>query len=179
MTMAETTRGLEGADWRHRGACRAEDPELFFPVGDTERRDEFGRRCTPAGVQAEKALAVCARCPVPVDCFAWARGVGPGQLGVVGGTTEQERNSARRREWRAVKARQPSSMYVPVAPTRRIVLDAIEAGWRYFEMAAAWGVSSESVESAHRRQTQRMVRRSTAEVAAAWWASTGAGGPQR
>ena len=41
-------------DWRHRAACRDEDPELFFPIGNTG----------PALLQIEEAKAVCRRCPV-------------------------------------------------------------------------------------------------------------------
>jgi hypothetical protein len=41
-------------DWRHRSACRDEDPELFFPIGNTG----------PALLQIEEAKAVCRRCEV-------------------------------------------------------------------------------------------------------------------
>ena len=46
-------------DWRHRAACRDEDPELFFPIGNTG----------PALVQIEEAKAVCRRCPVIEPCL--------------------------------------------------------------------------------------------------------------
>ena len=39
-------------DWRHRAVCREEDPELFFPIGNTG----------PALLQIEEAKAVCRRC---------------------------------------------------------------------------------------------------------------------
>src|SRR5690625_5826766 len=39
-------------DWRHDAACLTEDPELFFPIGNTG----------PALVQIEEAKAVCRRC---------------------------------------------------------------------------------------------------------------------
>ena len=49
-------------DWRHRSACREEDPELLFPVGNTG----------PAITQIEEAKKVCNRCVVKDDCLAWA-----------------------------------------------------------------------------------------------------------
>jgi len=49
-------------DWRHRAACRDEDPELFFPIGTQG----------PAADQAEQAKAVCRRCQVIDECGAWA-----------------------------------------------------------------------------------------------------------
>ena len=39
-------------DWRHRAACLDEDPELFFPIGNTG----------PALLQIEEAKQVCRRC---------------------------------------------------------------------------------------------------------------------
>lgn len=49
-------------DWRHRAICRDEDPELFFPVGNSG----------PALLQIAEAKAVCQRCPVTSECLAWA-----------------------------------------------------------------------------------------------------------
>ena len=41
-------------DWRHKAACLDEDPELFFPIGNTG----------PALLQIEEAKQVCRRCDV-------------------------------------------------------------------------------------------------------------------
>ncbi|MFF3504579.1 WhiB family transcriptional regulator [Streptomyces sp. NPDC003247] len=49
-------------NWREAAACRSEDPELFFPVGEEG----------PARRQIEQARAVCRRCPVRVPCASWA-----------------------------------------------------------------------------------------------------------
>lgn len=69
-------------DWRHRGACRDEDPELFFPVG----RDDVG----PNRLQVAEAKAVCRRCPVMSRCRAWALATGE-PYGVWGGMSADER----------------------------------------------------------------------------------------
>lgn len=76
-------------DWRNHAACRDEDPELFFPIGNTG----------PALVQIEDAKAVCRRCPVIDDCRAWALAAGE-KAGVWGGLSEDERDGERRRERR-------------------------------------------------------------------------------
>jgi len=73
-------------DWRHRAACRDEDPELFFPIGNTG----------PALLQIEEAKAVCRRCPVIDDCLQWALDSGQ-DAGVWGGTSEDERRALKRR----------------------------------------------------------------------------------
>src|SRR6478735_1139366 len=49
-------------DWRHEAACRDEDPELFFPIGNTG----------PALSQIDEAKTVCRRCPVVEPCLQWA-----------------------------------------------------------------------------------------------------------
>ena len=49
-------------DWRHKAVCRDEDPELFFPVGNSG----------PALAQVAAAKKVCNRCPVTSQCLAWA-----------------------------------------------------------------------------------------------------------
>ena len=53
---------LPAMDWRHRSACLDEDPELFFPIGNTG----------PAILQIEEAKQVCRRCEVREQCLAWA-----------------------------------------------------------------------------------------------------------
>ena len=62
-----------------RGACRSEDPELFFPIAAVG----------PVPAQVRSAKAVCARCPVQASCLSYA--LITGQDGIWGGTTRQER----------------------------------------------------------------------------------------
>ena len=76
-------------DWRHRAACRDEDPELFFPVGTTG----------PALAQTAEAKAVCFRCPVVSECLTFALATGQ-DAGVWGGMGEDERRALRRRNAR-------------------------------------------------------------------------------
>lgn len=82
------------SDWRHEAACLDEDPELFFPLGNTG----------PALLQIEEAKAVCRRCDVAETCLRWALDTGQ-DSGVWGGMSEDERRSLKRREARARAAR--------------------------------------------------------------------------
>ncbi|RYV52710.1 WhiB family transcriptional regulator [Pengzhenrongella frigida] len=80
-------------DWRHRAACLDEDPELFFPIGNTG----------PALHQIEQAKAVCHRCTVVETCLKWALESGQ-DAGVWGGLSEDERRALRRRTARQRRA---------------------------------------------------------------------------
>jgi WhiB family redox-sensing transcriptional regulator len=71
---------------RPRPACADEDPELFFPIGDTG----------PALLQIEEAKAVCRRCPVLERCASWALETGEAH-GVWGGMSEDDRRRIKRR----------------------------------------------------------------------------------
>ena len=73
-------------DWRDAAACREEDPELFFPIGNTG----------PALLQIEAAKRVCLRCPVLDLCRAWALETGEAH-GVWGAMDEDERRNLKRR----------------------------------------------------------------------------------
>ena len=76
-------------DWRHRAACRDEDPELFFPIGTTG----------PALLQVDDAKAVCRRCTVIDDCLSWSLETSQ-EAGVWGGLSEDERRALKRRQAR-------------------------------------------------------------------------------
>lgn len=67
-------------DWREQAACRSEDPELFFPLGNSD----------PALIQTERAREVCRRCPVAAACLTWAVDNDIPD-GIWGGMSEQER----------------------------------------------------------------------------------------
>lgn len=70
---------------RPRAACADEDPELFFPIGNSG----------PALLQIEEAKAVCRRCPLMESCFQSA--LERNELGVWGGTDEDDRRRMKRR----------------------------------------------------------------------------------
>jgi WhiB family redox-sensing transcriptional regulator len=71
-----------------RGDCRQADPELFFPI--TVRG--------PAARQTEAAKAICRPCAVRANCLSYALETMP--EGIWGGTTLEERRTARRRSVR-------------------------------------------------------------------------------
>lgn len=80
-------------DWRDIAACKDEDPDMFFPAGETG----------PAAEQIRFAKSVCARCEVTEDCLAFA--IETNQTsGIWGGYTEDERRPIRRR-WLADRRR--------------------------------------------------------------------------
>jgi len=79
--------------WRDRAACLDEDPELFFPIGNTE----------PAFRQIEEARAVCLRCEVMEICLNWAMETRQ-EAGVWGGQSAEQRQSLKRRNARARRA---------------------------------------------------------------------------
>lgn len=81
-------------DWRHFAGCLVEDPELFFPDGNT------GSKATPViKQQVARAKGVCwQRCEVRFDCLAWA--LARGESGIWGGHTEEERRAMVRAEAR-------------------------------------------------------------------------------
>jgi WhiB family redox-sensing transcriptional regulator len=79
---ADTTEIIE----RPRALCADEDPELFFPIGDTG----------PALLQEEEAKAVCRRCPLMETCLQGALERGE-NYGVFGGLSATERRSLKRR----------------------------------------------------------------------------------
>ncbi len=78
--------------WQARAACRDEDPELFFPVGNLG----------PAARQEAEAKAVCARCPVAAQCLAYAMRTGQ-DYGIWGGMTPDERRALARHDRRSFR----------------------------------------------------------------------------
>jgi WhiB family transcriptional regulator, redox-sensing transcriptional regulator len=82
--------------WRHRAACRSEDPELFFPIGTTELALD----------QLASAKSVCRRCPVAGECLAWALDTDQ-RHGVWGGLSEVERHELRLRNHRISGSARP------------------------------------------------------------------------
>lgn len=72
-------------DWRDQAACRTENPDLWFPAGDSG----------PYFKAIEQAKQICARCPVAVACLQYAATAGI-DSGIFGGLTEQERRTIRK-----------------------------------------------------------------------------------
>ena len=49
--------------WQDEAKCLTEDPELFFPVGNTG----------PAVDQIDQAKAICRECAVSTSCLEYSR----------------------------------------------------------------------------------------------------------
>ncbi len=92
-TVAVLPRELR-ADWRKAAECLHYDPELFHPLSE---------RGAVAEAQIAEAKAVCAVCPVRVECLAHALGINEAKRGypvqgIWGGTSESERRGLTRRD---------------------------------------------------------------------------------
>jgi WhiB family transcriptional regulator, redox-sensing transcriptional regulator len=82
MNMPAAAHGAR--DWLDLGACRGEDPDLFFPITSVG----------PGVAQVVAAKAVCARCAVREMCLSFALDAHQ-DYGVWGGLSEDERRSLR------------------------------------------------------------------------------------
>lgn len=84
-------------DWTATAACRGEDPKLFFGPD--------GERQTEREIREEKALMVCASCPVATReaCLDAALAYKPAeQHGVQGGMTAEQRVREHRNRGRRI-----------------------------------------------------------------------------
>jgi WhiB family redox-sensing transcriptional regulator len=84
MTLADEDRPA----WHSSAACRGQDVSLWFP----ERRGRFDE----TQAKARAAKAICAECPVRVECLQWALDTHE-PFGIYGGTTPSERRPSRMR----------------------------------------------------------------------------------
>lgn len=84
-------------DWRRAAACHDLDTNLFFIVGSGPE----------AMADEARAKAVCATCPVRLECLEYAI-VTKQEHGVWGGMGEEERLRERRRRRREAAARKAS-----------------------------------------------------------------------
>ena len=69
--------------WQWRAACRGDDATLFFPPNHFEPREERLAR-------ERQAKAICATCPVRVECLEYAVRIKEPH-GIWGGLNELER----------------------------------------------------------------------------------------
>lgn len=81
--------------WQEAAACSDHDLRLFFPP-DGERGPE-------RDVRERQSKAVCAQCPVRVECLDYALSR-PEKYGIWGGLNEEERAAERRRRMRRASA---------------------------------------------------------------------------
>jgi WhiB family redox-sensing transcriptional regulator len=78
--------------WQHRAACRGDDSTFFYAPGYFEKRSE--KRAREA-----VAKAICARCPVRIECLEYALTVRETH-GTWGGLNEAERRALLRERTR-------------------------------------------------------------------------------
>ncbi len=88
--MAERMRAGWTWGWQFDGACRGEDPSLFFAPGYFEKREEKAAR-------EVKAKAICTECSVREPCLEYALRIREPH-GIWGGLNEYERRQRLRQQ---------------------------------------------------------------------------------
>ncbi len=85
----------EAAAWMDKARCKGIDPDLFHPDENDEDQVKVAKK--------EKAKAICAECPVRLDCLEFAINK-PEKDGIWGGATKDERDKLKRK---SVKRNKP------------------------------------------------------------------------
>ncbi len=132
-------------NWQLQGACRDEDPELFFPVGRSDSKQYK--------LQTDAAKAVCngtddtPGCPVRTQCLIWALNTNQ-EAGIWGGASEEEISNMLRpggsrrlvgRNARPQKGTEPCP--VPVTDIdKQLILDRLDSGATVVALSAATGI---------------------------------------
>lgn len=167
-----------GERFRSQAACRTSrlTPEDFVGPDRLERRYERESRIA-------RAKRVCAGCPVRLECLEWA--IQRKEVGVWGGTTEDERRLMVRKATGLYLHRQDPAT---LTPQQRLRLNREEAAWRLYregmepgEIAREIGVSLETVKSYLRSQrTRERDEMERAQELSGWLPDThtGLGGPE-
>lgn len=93
------TPATDDDSWRDDAACLDMPGDVFFPVRGNSRKDD-----PTYDAQIAEAKAICAGCPVRVDCLDWALATGQA-FGIWGGLTPDERRPLQKArdgsDWRA------------------------------------------------------------------------------
>jgi len=71
--------------WQDRAACKGPQSRVFFPPSHLERKDEREAR-------EQRAKAICATCPVRIECLDYAIEIREPH-GIWGGLNELERKA--------------------------------------------------------------------------------------
>jgi WhiB family redox-sensing transcriptional regulator len=140
-----------------------EDPEMFFPIGNTGH----------AIVQIEEAKEVCRQCEVRETCLRWALDTGQ-DAGVWGGLSEDERQSLKRRTARARTTAEragvappkglPPTALVPAVETLQVVVACRDAGKTWSHIADLLGTSESTCQDIY-KGTRRSVARALEDKA--------------
>jgi hypothetical protein len=139
-------------DWRHAAVCRQEDPELFFPTGETG----------PWVAQIDEAKAVCRRCPVIESCLQWAMDTRE-DSGVWGGLTDKERTNLRRR--RKLRADNPATGPRVLMATFAVAREAYDALTVAVDGHIEWTGGNEVKVDGVRRSANQVAWRATRDAA--------------
>jgi WhiB family redox-sensing transcriptional regulator len=75
--------------------CAEADPDAFFPLEEPESTSPARHRPSHVYANEKAAKAVCEQCPLRVECLVFA--IKTGQMGIWGGTTENERRNLHRK----------------------------------------------------------------------------------
>lgn len=155
-------RGLGDHSWYDRGLCYGMDIEeadkIFFP--------------TPRATKAiERAKAICAQCPVRVECLGSALDTNS-ITGIRAGLTEAERRPLHEKVAKRLEYRRVEAMFrgrdVPLSKTERehVIRRAIQLGWSVHQLSQLLRTEYDYTRRKMREQEREMAKEQKAAAEA-------------